>query len=84
VIDWGDSMIGDPAFDFVGLHWGHGQTFTKRVLKNYQGTINTSFWQRMAFYLRYQPFSELLYGAYSGNEQILAQGKAGLQAMFGP
>ncbi len=82
VIDWGDSIIGDPALDFVGLHWGHGQTFTERVLENYQGMIDASFWQRMAFYLRYQPYAELLYGAYSGNEQILAQGKAGLQAMF--
>ncbi len=84
VIDWGDSIIGDLALDFVGLHWGHGQTFTERVLENYQGTIDAAFWQRMAFYLRYQPYSELLYGAYSGNEQILAQGKAGLQAMFRP
>ncbi|MHB8595316.1 MAG: phosphotransferase family protein [Ktedonobacteraceae bacterium] len=84
VIDWGDSIIGDLALDFVGLHWGHGQSFTERVLENYQGTIDASFWQRMAFYLRYQPFAELLYGAYSDNEQILAQGKAGLQAMFRP
>ncbi|HVB24816.1 MAG TPA: phosphotransferase [Ktedonobacteraceae bacterium] len=82
VIDWGDSMIGDPALDFVGLYWGHGRIFTERVLNNYQGTIDATFWHRMAFYVHYGPFAELLYGAYSGNEQILAQGKAGLQAMF--
>jgi aminoglycoside 2''-phosphotransferase len=84
VIDWGDSMIGDAALDFVGLHWGHGQAFTESVLANYQGTIDGTFWQRMDFYLRYRPYSELLYGAYSGNKQILVQGKAGLQAMFRP
>ncbi len=84
VIDWGDSITGDPALDFVGLHWEHGQAFTERVLANYQGTIDAAFWQRMDFYLRYQPFSELLYGAYSSNKEILERGKAGLQAMFRP
>ena len=84
VIDWGDSIIGDPALDFVGLHWGHGRIFTERVLNTYQGTIDATFWQRMAFYVRYGPFSELLYGAYTGNGQILAQGKANLQTMFRP
>lgn len=84
VIDWGDSIIGDPALDFVGLHWGHGQTFMERVLENYSGTIDSAFFQRMDFYLRYQPFSELLYGAYSNNEEFLTQGKSGLQAMFRP
>ncbi len=58
--------------------------FTERVLENYTGTIDDAFWQRMAFYLRYGPYSELLYGAYSSNEQMLAQGKANLQAMFRP
>ncbi|HLX39717.1 MAG TPA: aminoglycoside phosphotransferase family protein [Ktedonobacteraceae bacterium] len=82
IIDWGDSMIGDAALDFVGLHWGHGQTFTEKVLENYSGVIDAAFWQRMAFYLSYQPYAELLYGVHTGNEQILAQGKAGLQAMF--
>lgn len=82
VIDWGDSMIGDAALDFVGLHWGHGQTFTEKVLENYAGTLDATFWQRIAFYLSYQPYAELLYGVHTGNEQTLAQGKAGLQAMF--
>ncbi|HLX39091.1 MAG TPA: phosphotransferase, partial [Ktedonobacteraceae bacterium] len=84
VIDWGDSIIGDAALDFIGLHWGHGQAFTEGVQANYQGTIDTTFWQRMDFYLLYLPFSELLYGAYSGNEEILERGKAGLQTMFRP
>lgn len=84
VIDWGDSIIGDAALDFVGLYWGHGQAFMERVLENYQGTIDSAFYQRMDFYLRYQPFSELLYGAYCNNKEMLMQGKARLQAMFRP
>lgn len=84
VIDWGDSIIGDATLDFVGLHWGHGQAFMERVLENYSGTIDSAFFQRMDFYLHYQPFSELLYGAYSDNKEFLTRGKAGLQAMFRP
>ncbi len=83
VIDWGDSRIGDPALDFVGLHWGHGRTFTESVLEHYTGTIDAGFWQRMAFYVCYGPFSELLYGAYTGKEEFLERGKAGLHALFG-
>ena len=82
VIDWGDATIGDPALDFVGLHHGHGREFTERVLAYYGGKVDAAFWQRMDFYLRYGPFSELLYGAYSGSEKLIAQGIEGLQAMF--
>ena len=82
VIDWGDVTIGDPALDFVGLHWKHGRTFTERVVENYQATIDTAFCRRMDFYLRYNPFSELLYGTYMGSEQFIEQGRANLYAMF--
>lgn len=82
VIDWGDMTIGDPAHDFVGLHSRSGRDFTQRILAHYQGTIDAAFWQRMDFYLAYGPFSELLYGAYSENEKFIAQGIAGLNALF--
>jgi len=36
----------------------------------------------MSFYLRYGPFSELLYGAYSGSEKFITLGIKGLHAMF--
>ena len=82
VIDWGDATIGDPALDFVGVHYGRGREFTERVLTDYQGAMDVAFWRRMDFYLRYVPFSELFYGAYSGSEKFIAQGIEGLRAMF--
>ncbi len=81
VIDWGDVSIGDPALDFVGLHSRHSRDFTERVMAHYQGMIDAAFWQRMNFYLRYGPFSKLLYGAYSGSERIIAQGIEELRTM---
>lgn len=82
VIDWGDATIGDPTQDFVGLLKGRGKVFTEHVLAHYQGTIDASFWRRMDFYIHYSPFGELLYGAYSDNEQFIALGIEGLHAMF--
>ena len=82
VIDWGDASIGDPALDFVGLHQGYERKFTARVLAHYKGNVDTGFWQRMGFYLQYGPFSELLYGVYSGSEKFIAQGIQGLRTMF--
>ncbi len=52
------------------------------MLARYQGTLDTAFWRRMVFYLRYGPFAELLYGAYGGSEKFIAQGIDGLRAMF--
>jgi len=82
VIDWGDATIGDPTMDFVGLHDWRGREFTERVLANYQGVVDGAFWRRMDFYLCYGPFSELLYGAYSGSEKFVVKGMEGLRAMF--
>lgn len=82
VIDWGDATIGDPALDFVGLHWRHGKEFTERVLVGYQGIVDARFWRRMDFYLLYGPFSELLYGSYSDSQKFIAKGIEGLRAIF--
>ncbi len=83
MIDWGDVTIGDPAIDFVGLHWIGGQQFIEQILMRYQNTIDAAFWQRIDFYLRYSPFSQLLYGSYSKNETFTLQGIEGLHTMFG-
>jgi aminoglycoside 2''-phosphotransferase len=83
VIDWGDATIGDPALDFVGLHRQRGSQFARQVLSGYQPPIDNAFWQRMAFYLTYEPFSELLYGAYSNRQDFINSGRAGLRKLFG-
>jgi len=83
VIDWGDVTIGDSAIDFVGLHHEGGKEFIEQILMRYQNTVDTAFWQRIDFYLRYGPFSQLLYGSYSKNETFTLQGIEGLRTMFG-
>ncbi len=83
VIDWGDVSIGDPAIDFVGLHWVGGKQFVEQILMRYQNTVDTAFWQRIDFYLHYWPFSQLLYGSYSENKTFTLQGIEGLRVIFG-
>ena len=83
VIDWGDVTVGDPAIDFVGLHWVGGKQFIEQIVMRYQSTIDTAFWQRIDFYLHYGPFSQLLYGSYSKNKTFTTQGIEGLRLLFG-
>lgn len=82
VIDWGDVTVGDPAIDFVGLHWVGGRQFVEQILMRYQSTIDSAFWQRIDFYLHYSPFSQLLYGSYSENKTFTIQGIEGLRMIF--
>ncbi len=83
VIDWSDVTIGDPAIDFVGLHWIGGKQFIEQIVMRYQNTIDATFWQRIDFYRCYAPFSQLLYGSYSENEAFTIQGIQGLHSIFG-
>ncbi|GHO48172.1 phosphotransferase family protein [Ktedonospora formicarum] len=82
VIDWGDVSIGDAALDFVGLHWGHGWAFVELVLAHYKSLPDATFWRRMDFYLRYAPYSELLYGVYSQKSDFIERGIQGLRNQF--
>ncbi len=74
VIDWGDTAIGDPAIDFTGLLASYGEDFVERVLSHYQGTVDTSFRQRMRFYLGVMPLNTVLFGLSTGQEEYVRQG----------
>jgi aminoglycoside 2''-phosphotransferase len=76
IIDWGDTAIGDPAIDFAGLLASYGEDFVERVLSHYQGTVDTSFRQRMRFYLGVMPLNTLLFGLDTAQEQFVQQGLA--------
>ncbi|MGK7377518.1 phosphotransferase family protein [Planococcus sp. 1R117A] len=63
IIDFTDAQIGDPAFDFAGIYWDFGPSFTQQVLENYRGTekIEAIFKRVQAFYGLQPVFHELLY-----------------------
>jgi aminoglycoside 2''-phosphotransferase len=48
IIDFADSEIGDPAFDFAFL-WQYGEEFVDDVLSHYQRSVNVDIMKRARF-----------------------------------
>lgn len=63
IIDFTDSQIGDPAFDFAGLYWTYGPKFTKEVLSFYDTSeTKDTIYSRVSNFYGLQPvFHELIY-----------------------
>jgi len=62
VIDWADSMLGDPAADFVGLYLWQGREVTEKVLERYSGDLGKDLWTRVRFNAYRCIVGELRYG----------------------
>lgn len=58
IIDFGDTTIGDPAFDFGWISYEFSSAFLDEVLKSYLPTDNT-FRQRIYYYNHRQPLAAL-------------------------
>jgi aminoglycoside 2''-phosphotransferase len=71
IVDFTDTQIGDPAFDFAGLYWTFGTDFTKEVLSWYSTSeLSDSIFRRVNTFYGLQPvFHELLY-AIKNNQKI--------------
>ena len=52
ILDWTDTILGDPARDFVDLAMWRGWEFTEEVLRNYHRPIDDGFRARMSFMAR--------------------------------
>lgn len=63
VIDFTDTQISDPAFDFAGFYWDFGADFTQKVLSYYAGCESTrEIFERVKNFYGLQPaFHELLH-----------------------
>jgi aminoglycoside 2''-phosphotransferase len=74
IIDWEDSCIGDPAIDFTGLYWDCKEKFTKRVLADYNGKVDKTFWERTIFYYKIGAFHEISYGQLINDDAHIENG----------
>ena len=72
VIDWGDSVFGDPAFDFTGLLGDYGSGSCISILQGVYGF--EAILLRAGFYLKLIPFYEALHGLEIGNKIKLDEG----------
>ena len=74
VIDFGDLMIGDPAYDFTGILLEYGRDFMDDVLAQYEPKHDEKFLERIErFYLPKVPLHSLLFGIEQGNEGMISQ-----------
>lgn len=72
VIDFGDSGIGDPAYDVVD-----------ELLPWYGGQIDSSFQVRQRFYRRLAPFHGVLLSLATGDEALVRDKLRKVEAEFG-
>jgi aminoglycoside 2''-phosphotransferase len=72
VIDWGDSCIGDPAFDITGLLMGLGEEVTRNISDNLD--FPPDYLERARFYSGISPFYKCLYGYDIGDEKHIKTG----------
>ncbi|MFS2257374.1 phosphotransferase [Bacillus safensis] len=63
IIDFTDTQIFDPAFDFAGFYWDLGPEFTEKILKFYHGKENIdNLYYRVKHFYGIQPiFHEMLH-----------------------
>ncbi len=74
ITDWADTMIGDPAMDLGGLLRDYGPILAGGVLERYEGSVDSSLWERMIFYSRMDPFREIQAALVTGEEGLLRYG----------
>ncbi|MAT99996.1 MAG: aminoglycoside 6'-acetyltransferase [Anaerolineaceae bacterium] len=71
IIDFGFTILGDPAFDVAGL-LTYGESFVQEVAKHYPAVHD--FWPRVRFYKGTFALIEALYGIENGDEQAFQRG----------
>ena len=82
IIDWGDSRIGDPALDFASLSYDYGYNITKKVLKDYNRTMDKDFMNRIHFYKFCYPIYTIDLGLETKNNKIIRKGLNLLKKYF--
>ncbi|KAA0563543.1 aminoglycoside phosphotransferase family protein [Bacillus sp. CH30_1T] len=72
IIDFGETEIGDPAYDFAGLLSSYGQPFVKRCLSMYPD--GERIFERMTFYKSTFALQEALHGVENDDPEAFESG----------
>lgn len=75
IIDFGETEIGDPAYDFAGLLASYGQPFVKRCLSMYPD--GEKIFERMTFYKSTFALQEALHGVKNNDREAFESGMMG-------
>ncbi len=72
ILDWSDSLVGDPAFDFAGL-FEINRNFGHEILRLYE-KAESNFNTRIDLYVKTIPFHEIIWGITQNSEEFKTQG----------
>ncbi|MCP4361790.1 MAG: aminoglycoside phosphotransferase family protein [Chloroflexi bacterium] len=73
IIDFGFTILGDPAFDFAGL-FNYGEPFLRRLIPTYPEIEN--YWERIRFYNGTFALLDALFGIENGDQTAFESGLA--------
>lgn len=75
IIDFGESEVGDPAYDFAGLLSSYGEPFVRRCLEMYPN--GDRIFDRMNFYRGTFALQEALHGVENDDPEAFENGMKG-------
>jgi aminoglycoside phosphotransferase (APT) family kinase protein len=79
IIDWGDTVIGDPAIDFACLYTRYGKSWVKNVLEHYAGKLDAEVISRARYLATCVAILNITLGREQGRVQWIDAGYAALQ-----
>ena len=62
IVDFEDAGMGDPAVDFCCFLAEYGWEFLRDIVHSYRFDVDEDFLERVVFWAKRLPFSELLFG----------------------
>ncbi|MEM0156789.1 MAG: aminoglycoside phosphotransferase family protein [Thermoplasmataceae archaeon] len=72
IIDWGDSMIGDPAFDYASMLFN--ERIGLQLIRNQRELSGCCPERRIEFYHRMVPVYWIIYGLRNKMEKLVSEG----------
>lgn len=79
MIDFEETMLGDPAADFAGLWCQFGKGPTQEVVRRYGRSVDAKFEARIRFYACLASYHAIAHGVDCQDDAIVADGVAGLR-----
>jgi aminoglycoside phosphotransferase (APT) family kinase protein len=82
IIDWGDTVIGDPAIDFACLYTWYGESWLENVLAHYTGKLDAEVISRSRYLATCVAIHCITLGRDLGRVQWVEAGYAALQLVL--
>ena len=82
IIDWDDTVVGDPAIDFACLYTWYGESLLENVLGHYTGKLDAGVISRTRYLATCLAIHNITLGRDLGRIQWVEAGYAALQLVL--